>query len=125
MTTLATVNMLTVTHTEGPALNTRNCRKGTLLILPLSYTLMIHLTFLQMQLKHPNPLQQDRLEALLQMQRTDPFCRHIPKHLFNGKATQHETDVFTHIKGLLYKHVMDSGKQFLALIIPNPGSIWF
>ena len=53
------------------------------------------------------------------MQRTDPFCKHISKHLLNGKAPQHETDVFTHVKGLLYKHIMDSGKQFLALIIPK------
>ena len=53
------------------------------------------------------------------MQRTDPFCRHISKCLFNGKAPQHETDVFTHRKGLLYKHIMDSGKQFLALVIPK------
>ena len=54
------------------------------------------------------------------MQRTDPFCKCISKHLFNGKAPQHEIDTFTHIKGLLYKHIMDSGKQFLALIIPRP-----
>ena len=67
----------------------------------------------------PKPLTVDRLEALLQMQSTDPFCRHISKHLFNGKALQHKTDVFTHIKGLLYKHIMDSGKQFLALINPK------
>ena len=67
----------------------------------------------------PKPLAADRLEALLQMQRTDPFCKHISKHLLNGKAQQHETDVFTHVKGLLYKHIMDSGKQFLALIIPK------
>ena len=26
---------------------------------------------------------------------------------------------FTHVKGLLYKYIMDSGKQFLALIIPK------
>ena len=25
--------------------------------------------------------------------------------------------IFTHTKGLLYKHIMDSGKQFLALVI--------
>ena len=67
----------------------------------------------------PKPLTVDRLEALLQMQRTDPFCRCISKHLFNGKALQHETDVFTHVKGLLYKHIMNSGKQFLALVIPK------
>ena len=59
----------------------------------------------------------DRLEVLLQMQRTDPFCKHISKCLLNGKAPQHEIDTFIHIKALLYKHVMDSGKQFLALII--------
>ena len=67
----------------------------------------------------PKPLTTDRLEALLQMQRTDPFCRHISKHVFNSKAPQHKTDVLTHVKGLQYKHIMDSGKQFLALIIPK------
>ena len=67
----------------------------------------------------PKPLTADRLEALIQKQRTDLFCRCISKCLFNGKALQHETDVFTHIKGLLYKHIMDSGKQFLALVIPK------
>ena len=47
------------------------------------------------------------------------FCNisSVSKHLFNGKAPQHKTDVFTHIKGLLYKYVMDSGKQILALVI--------
>ena len=53
------------------------------------------------------------------MQRTDPFCKHISKCLFNGKAPQHETDIFTHIKGLLYKHVMDSRQKFLAPVIPK------
>ena len=57
----------------------------------------------------PKPLTADRLEALLQMQRTDPFCKHISKQLFNGKAPQHE----------LYKHITDSGKQLLTLIIPK------
>ena len=61
----------------------------------------------------------DRLETLLQMQRTDPFCKCISKCLVNSKAPQHETDTFTHVRGLLYKHVMDSGKQFLALVIPK------
>ena len=67
----------------------------------------------------PKPLTMERLQALLQMQRTDPFCKHVSKQLLNGKAPQHETDIFTHMKGLLYKHVMDSGKQFLALINPK------
>ena len=39
--------------------------------------------------------------------------------LSNGKAPQHETDLFTHIRGLLYKHVTDSGQKFLALVIPK------
>ena len=33
------------------------------------------------------------------------------------QGTPHEFDTFTHMKGLLYKHVTDSGKQFLALVI--------
>ena len=51
------------------------------------------------------------------MQKTNPFCKHISKHLSNGKAPQHETDLFTHIRGLLYKHIMDSEQKFLALVI--------
>ena len=35
------------------------------------------------------------------------------------KAPQHEPDLFTHVRGLLYKHVMDSGQKFLALVIPK------
>ena len=111
--------MLTVTHTDGPASNTRSHTKkycpGT--------TFTPHPNVLPSispdATQTPKPLTADRLEALLQMQRTDPFCRCISKHLFTGKALQHETDVFTHIKGLLYKHIMDSGKQFLALVIPK------
>ena len=45
------------------------------------------------------------------------FFKCISKCLLNGKAPQHEMDIFTHVKGILYKHIMDSGKQFLALII--------
>ena len=65
------------------------------------------------------PLTADRHKALLQMQRTDPFCKHISKSLSNGKAPQHEADLFTHIKGLLYKNVMDANQKFLALAIPK------
>ena len=65
------------------------------------------------------PLTADRIEELLQMQRTDLFCKCISRRLLGGKAPQHEFDTFTHVKGLLYKHVMDSGKQFLALVIPK------
>ena len=53
------------------------------------------------------------------MQRTDPFCKCISKQLLNGKAPHHEFDTFTHAKGLLYKHILDVGKQFLVLVIPK------
>ena len=53
------------------------------------------------------------------MQKTDPFCKLISKCLSSGKAPQHEADFFTHIKGLLYKHITDSGEKFLALVIPK------
>ena len=53
------------------------------------------------------------------MQRTDPFCKCISKRLLNGNAPHHEFDTFTHVKGLLYKHILDAGKQFLALVIPK------
>ena len=56
-TTPATVNMLTATHTNGPASNTRSHTKKTLLALPLLHTWMLHLTFPQTQIKHPNLLQ--------------------------------------------------------------------
>ena len=56
----------------------------------------------------PKLFTEDRLQALLQIQRKDPFCKCISKHLSNGKALRHETDLFLHMKGLLYKHVTDS-----------------
>ena len=71
------------------------------------------------QMSMPKPLTEDRLHALLQMQRTDPFCKHISKCLSNRKAPKYEADLFLHIKGLLYKHVTDSNQKFLALVIPK------
>ena len=67
----------------------------------------------------PIMLTVDRLEALLQIQKTDPFYKRISKWLSNGKALKHEMDIFTQVRGLLCKHVTDSGQKFLALIIPK------
>ena len=53
------------------------------------------------------------------MQKTGPFGKWISKCLFNEKAPQHEAELFTHIRGLLYKHITDSGQKFLALVIPK------
>ena len=36
-----------------------------------------------------------------------------------GKAPKHETDLLTHVKGFLYKHLTDSGQKFLALVNPK------
>ena len=67
----------------------------------------------------PKSLTDDYRDTLLQMQCTDPFCKCISKRQLNGKAPHHKSDTFTHIKGLLYKHVSDAGKQFLSLVIPK------
>ena len=58
MTTPATVNMLTVTHTQMDLPQTLEVtQERTLLILPPPHIQMFHQRFLQKQLKHPNPLQ--------------------------------------------------------------------
>ena len=112
------INMLTATVNDGPAFHTRSCTQST----PDSASTppgipQPHIS----QDNNPTPksLTNDHRDALLQMQCTDPFCKHISKRLLNGKAQHHEPDTFTHIKGLLYKHVSDAGKQFLTLIIPK------
>ena len=50
---------------------------------------------------------------------TSTFCKQISKCLSNGKAPQHKTELFLHVRGLLYKHVTDSNKKFLAFGIPK------
>ena len=115
----AMINMLTVTHTDGPTFNTRSQTRQDS---TSQYNTTQANTTPEVS---PNPtptpktLTVDRLEALLLMQKTDPFCKCISQHLLHGKAPQHKTDLFTHIKGLLYKHVTDSGQKFLALVIPK------
>ena len=115
--TTTTVNMLTATHSDRPAFNTRRCTQKNSPDTTSTPHPDVSPQISQEATPTPKPLTADRLDALLQMQRTDPFRKHISKHLFNSKAPQHEIDTFTHVKGLLYKHVMDSCKQCLALII--------
>ena len=112
------INMLTASVNDGPAYHTRSHTESTSdststpPVMPQP-----HIS----QDNNPTPklLTADKQDALLQMQHTDPFCKCISKRLLNGKAPHHETDTFTHVKGLLYKHVFDAGKQFLALVIPK------
>ena len=112
------INMLTASFNDGPAFNTRSCTQSTsnpTSALPTNA--VPHLS--QDATPTPQSLTADHLDTLLQMQRTDPFCKCISKRLLNGKAPHHEFDTFTLVKGLLYKHVLDAGKQFLTLVIPK------
>ena len=95
------INMLSVSNTDGPTFNTRSqtCQHLSADSSALHPDVMPEIS------KTPDPtsksLTADRLEALLQMQKTDPSCKRISKCLSNGKALQHETDLFTHVRGLL------------------------
>ena len=55
------------------------------------------------------------------MQKMDPFCKCISTRLSNGKAPKHKANLFLHVKGLLYKHIMGSHQKFLVLVIPKVG----
>ena len=110
------INMLTASLNDRPAFHTRSHTQS--LSDPTSAPSMTptpHIS--QDDTPTPKSLTADQWDALLQMQRMDPFCKHISKRLLNGKAPHHEFDTFTHVKGLLYKHISDAGKQFLALVI--------
>ena len=113
------INMLAVTTSNGPALNTKSQTHQH----PSPDTSTSHpdITPEVSEVTDPTPksLTADRLQALLQVQKTDPFCKRISKCLSNGKALWYEMDPFTHVRGLLYKHAMDSGQKFLALVIPK------
>ena len=117
--------MLTATNYDGPAFNTESraaqCNiTEDLTPQPQADTVTPDITTVKdTPDAMPKPLTEDRLHDLLQIQWTDPFCKHISKHLSNGKAPKHEADLFLHIKGLLYKHVTYSNQNFLALVIPK------
>ena len=125
MTTPATVNMLPITHTNGPASNTRSCTKKDSPVATSTPHPNVSPSISPNATQIPKPLTADILEALLQMQRTDPFCRHISKCLFNGKALQHETDVFTHIRDYCINMLWALENNFLPSLSQNPGSIKF
>ena len=116
--TSMSVSVLSASPTDGPALHTRHHTQNT-----SSTTSTPHPDttppISQELTTTPKPLTAECLDALLQMQRTDPFCKHISRTLLNGKAPHHEFDTFTHVKGILYKHIMHAGKKFFTLVIPK------
>ena len=81
--------MLTATHTDGSALNSRSHTQNTSPSTTSTPHPNVSPRISQETTPTPKPLTLDRLEALLQMQRADPFCKHILKQLLNGKAPQH------------------------------------
>ena len=117
----ALINMLSVSNTDGPAFNTRSQTQQCLALDPSTAQPSITSDIMSTPDPTPKSLTADRLEALLQMQKTNPFHKWISKCLSNEKVPKHETELFTHIRGLLYKHITDSGQKFLPLVIPKSG----
>ena len=85
-TTLALINMLSVSNTDGPTFNTRSQTQQHLV--PNTSTAQPSVTSDITSTADPTPksLTAERLEALLQMQKADSLCKQISKHLSNGKA---------------------------------------
>ena len=112
-TTSVPINMLSVSNTDRPAVNTRSQTQQH--PAPDASTAQPSITPHITSTPDPKPqsLTTDRLEALLQMQKTGPFCKQISEHISNGKAPKHEMDLFIHVRGLLYKHITDSVRHFL------------
>ena len=117
-----TINMLSAIHPEGPAFNTRGRTAqqhssndplphtdATLPVIPETG----HTTL--------KSLSADKLDALLQMQKTDPFWQMNPsKHLSNGKSPKHEADLFIHVKKTALQTCHELAHQkFLALSNPQ------
>ena len=104
-------------HNKGPAAHTHSKTKTSMDAMPPDI-----LSSSQQdtaKLNTPWPLMEDCKESLIQIKKTDPFCKHISKQLLNGKAPHHEADSFTHINGLFYKHAMDVTQKFLVLVTPK------
>ena len=81
------INMLSVMNTDAPTSLTPEVKTHQHLSTDTS-TSQPNTTPEVSEVTDPTPksLTADRLEALLQMQETDPFCKRISKCLSNGKA---------------------------------------
>ena len=130
----ATIKMQTATNLHGPAFNTRSktsyhCQTTMVTepsnTQPIKETVMPASTTVEnTQDITPKPLTADRHEALLKMQEMHPFCKCISKWLSNGKAPNHEADLFTYVMELLYNDIMDANQKLVALIIPKAWKYW-
>ena len=124
-TTAVPINMLSVSNTDGPAFNTRSQthQQPT----PDNFTTQPRITPENSPVPNPTPRSPtaDRLKALLQMQKTDPFCKRISKCLSNGKAPQHETDLLPTSEDYYINMSQIQVRSFLLLSSPNLGNIQF
>ena len=75
-----------------------------------------HKLLLKQETLHQNLCQQIDWEHYYKCKRQTPFAN-IFQNDCQMKAPKHETNLFIHVKGLLYKHITDSHQKFLALII--------
>ena len=82
--TTTTINMLTATHTDRPAFNTRSHTQKNSPDSTSTPHPDVSPQIYQEATSTTKPLTVDRLKALLQMQRTDLLCKHISEHLLNG-----------------------------------------
>ena len=116
VTSTALSNMLVTSTQDGPATHpcSKSCNISNMTLLTDPTT-----TSTNDKVNASPPLTEDEKDILRLMERTGPFCKHISKKLLSGKAPSHEIDTFTHIKGLIYKYVMDLNQIFLALVIPK------
>ena len=88
----ATVQMLSATNLDGPAFNPRSRtaqHNTTEDPTPQPQSDAVTPDVTDTPSTTPKLLTTDRLQALLQMQRIDPFCKCISKHLSNGKAPKY------------------------------------
>ena len=107
--------MLVTSAPDGPATHTHSKTHNTVNTISTDPTTIL----INDKVSTPHTLSEDRKYILRLRQRMDLFCNHIFKGLLSGKASSHKVDIFTHIKGLSTKHVMDSNQRFLALVIPK------
>ena len=111
----ALINMLVTSTPDDPTTQTHSKTHNTANTTPEDPTT----TLTNDKVNVPPSLTEDQKDTLRLMQMMDPFCKHISKRLLSGKVPSQKVDTFTHIKGLIYRHVMDSNQRFLALVIPK------
>ena len=103
-TSTTSINMLVTSTYDGPATHASSNTCNTAITTPTDSMP----TSTNDKVNAPPTLTADPKDTLKLLQRTDPFCKFISKKILSDKVPSHEINTFTHIKGLIYKHVMDS-----------------